>query len=60
MELTTTETPARVTKTLEQHTALAAGGELELKLGADELATEVPAGKKWVVHTRIEVTEADA
>lgn len=60
MELTTVTTPAKVTKHLEQNTPLVAGQLLKAELGEDELTTPVPAGKKWVVHLRIEVIETDA
>jgi len=60
MELTTTETPAKVTKHLERNEVLTAGQVLKAELGPDELSTAVPAGKKWIVRLEVHVTETDA
>lgn len=63
MELTTIETPARVTKTLNPTVALAAGASVKAELGSEaenELATEVPAGKQWLVQLGLHISETDA
>ena len=52
--------PSVVRRTLTYHEDHAAGDQLKLECGEDELDEEVPAGKTWDVQVTILVTETDA
>lgn len=60
MELTTINTPAKVTHSLRRTKTIAAGQQLKSEVGEDELDAVVPAGKQWAVLLRIQVIETDA
>lgn len=61
LELVTTEIPAIVRRALSHRATIVAGEPLKAEIGSgDELDTEVPAGKSWVVTMAITVDETDA
>lgn len=60
LTLSTSEIPAKVSKTLSKVVSLTNGDKFKMELGEDELDVDIPDGEIWRVSLQIQVDVTEA